>query len=447
MQGGGHVLEKVAVYLCSLEHFHQLTEISTTWTRSIYASKTYWQHCHIALLPSVKSLPLSLSTSTRNEFLQLIRMLQDSLYSVRPSLPPLPFRRKIAWPNQRGVITFNVDILMQNKPTVSYTNAVFVGKDGELIEDYSQVPPWTGRKSVLNKKCTNTILKLNNINSDERNNEPDYMWTCEISNVEDRNSPNPTVVNAGTDPVNPAWLDLKRSLDYTIKNANPNQQEVREFTGPNFPIHCIMSFHIEMEGGPNEKEEARKTAAARKPVILLNERKPFFSNQQEDQEGDLFYDEEDYDRDKNFQLTWRTDVDHCWITRTLPGLCCIKNSSVNHNHVASTREFFTETADLKSLLATDQQARYGCGMLQFDPEFELIIQLNEKTMHNMEENEIFNVSGRINFCKGENSLAENEWQVEYNKRPPFEWKNNVLPGLLQLWDAQHKTMTSGSSTW
>jgi hypothetical protein len=425
MQGGGHVLQKVAVYLCSCEHFHQLTEVSTTWTRFIYASKTYWQHCHRALLPSVKSLPLSLSTSTRGEFLQLIRMLRNSLCSVRPVLPPLPFRREIAWPNQRGVITFNVDILMKNKPIISYTNAVFVGKDGELIEDYSQVPPWTGRKSILNEKGTNTILKLNNINSDERNNDLFYMWSCEISDFDESCSSHPTLVNADTDPVNPAWLDLTRSLDYTIKNANPNLQKVPN-VGPNFPIHCIMSFHIEMEGGPNEKEKARKTAATRKPVILLNERKPFFGSTEiehcDGQDGDL-------------QLTWRTDVDHHWATRTLPGLCCT-NNSYNHNHVTSTHEFFTETADLSSLMATDQQARYGRGMLQFDPEFDLRIQ------HNQEEpSEKFNVNGRMTFCKGEDSLDQNAFNVEYNSSAPFEWKNNVLQGLLLLWDAQHNTGT------
>jgi hypothetical protein len=87
-------------------------------------------------------------------------------------------------------------------------------------------------------------------------------------------------------------------------------------------------------------------------------------------------------------------------------------------------------------MATDQQARYGRGMLQFDPEFDLRIQ------HNQEEpSEKFNVNGRMTFCKGEDSLDQNAFNVEYNSSAPFEWKNNVLQGLLQLWDAQHNTGT------
>jgi len=442
--GGGDVWTSIVIFLGSVEYFHPLTEISHSWTSSLYKCKPYWQYCHRSLLPSTSHFPLSAATSTRQDFLQLIRMLRNPLLAVPPTLPSL--RNTPSWPGTKGVITFSIDILCGGKPVLDFTFCLLVDKDGNLVDNYTQatengLEPWVGRKSVVGKDGD----MLTNVNQKEwyRDRECGDTWTATVVDTTKRINgyrswlDGTSVEKVDTGSVNPSMIyamhlmkenqrkgcchcksvgidessflkDLRdRSATVQAACVGAMDGEVGWAEDGSFhsakchcPLHLVMSFHIEMEGGSGtgDKKRARQTAELRKPVILLNEPRPFWVESSATDGVDV-------------ELEWRTDVTHGW-------------SSLDN-----TWDF--GDGDATSDLGTDQNARYGSRELLFDPSFELILSPEGQSGEVANVTKVFKddfvLDAALNFKRGEEELA---WKEE-----SFTWKEHVLPGLLELWNA------------
>ena len=316
------------------------------------------------------------------------------------------------------MITFNIDILCSGNPVLDFTFCVLVDKDGNSVDNYARatengLEPWMGRKSVVG----NDGDMLTNVNQKEWYQEYDNAWIAKVFDTtkrideckrkidwqfkhgldsstgagmlmdENQRDGHCHCKSVGIDES--SFLKDLRDRCATVQAASVGAmdeeagwEEDGSFDSRNCPcpLHLVMSFHIEMEGGSGtgKKKRARQTAALRKPVILLNEPRPSWVQSSATDGVDL-------------RLEWRTNVFDDW-----------------------------------------QELSYH--RLLFDPSFELTLspegQPGEATFVRKVHKDDFLLHGRMNFKRIEQELSE-----ELNNEGSFMWKEDILPGLLELWNA------------